>query len=75
MRLSAEELKEALAKDYNVVLDANEVKVCSDYFHQKFKTRQIKKMDFIKLLRTEWDRKHDKAEARESLFAIKNKLP
>ena len=31
-------------------------------------------MDFVNLLRTEWDRKHDKHEARESLYTVKVKL-
>lgn len=79
-RLSAEELRNALAKN-NLSLSPDDVNVLKEYFRNKYGAKagfnnsaEITKEDFIKMMGTKFDRKYDQAEARKSLFDVRNKL-
>ena len=82
-RLSAEELRNALAKN-NLSLSPDDVNVLKEYFrvvnnkygaNNRFNnSNEITKEDFIKMMGTKFDRKYDQAEARKSLFDVRNKL-
>jgi Ca2+-binding EF-hand superfamily protein len=49
-RLSAEELRDALQKDFSISLEQDEVKGITDFFVNKYKTKEISKTAFIDLL-------------------------
>lgn len=42
-RLSAEELRDALLKDYSIRLQEDELQVIKDYFINKYKSKEIAK--------------------------------
>ena len=52
----------------------DEVKVIKDYFFNKFKSNQISKNDFEKLLNHKFEKKSDAVDARKALYEIRNKL-
>ena len=55
-------------------MEADEVKIMRDYFMNKYKSKEISKTAFTELLKTKFENKHDKAEARKALYDVKHKL-
>ena len=74
MRLSPDELRDALFKECKIKMIDDEVKVIKDYFFNKFKSNQISKNDFEKLLNHKFEKKSDAVDARKALYEIRNKL-
>lgn len=74
MRLSPEEIAQALMTDYQIRLQDDEIRALRDYFMNKYKTREISQTAFFELLQTKFERKSDPAEARKALHDIKGKL-
>ena len=62
-RLSAEELAKALLLDQKIQLSDDEIQVIKEYFKNKHNTLEIKKMDFIDLINTKFERHFDSEEA------------
>jgi len=71
-RLSAEELRAALARNQITMTD-DDVMMIKEYFKNKTRSDQISKQDFITLFSTQFDRKFDQNAARKSLSDIKMK--
>jgi len=59
---------------HNIKMDADEVKIMRDYFMNKYKAKEISKTAFTELLKTKFETKHDKHEAKKSLKDVKHKL-
>ena len=59
---------------HKIKMDADEVKIMRDYFMNKYKTKEISKTAFTELLKTKFETKHDKHEAKKSLKDVKHKL-
>ena len=51
-KLSAQELAVALMKDMNIHLNDDEIMVIKEYFYNRYKTREITKMNFIEVMET-----------------------
>ena len=74
-RLSAEELRDALQKDFSISLEQDEVKGITDFFVNKYKTKEISKTAFIDLLlNSQFKNKADAQEARKSLYDLKQRF-
>lgn len=73
-RLSAEELSKALMKDMKIQLNDDEVLVIKEYFKNKHQSLEIRKLDFIELINTKFERHFDSEEAKQSLTTLKQKL-
>lgn len=74
-RLSAEELRDALQKDFSITLEQDEVKGITDFFVNKYKTKEITKTAFIDLLQnSQFKNKADAQEARKSLYDLKQRF-
>ena len=72
-RLSAEELRDALGKN-NLHLTDDDVLVLKDFFRMKYKSNEIKKEDFIRMMETKFERKFESKDAKQALFDVRNKL-
>ena len=73
-RLSAEELRNALKKN-NISLSNDDVLILKDYFYNKYQRHEITKDQFFNLMKkTRFERKFDAAEAKQSLFSVRNKF-
>ena len=73
-KLSAEELSKALQLDMNIKLTDDEVQSIKEYFINKHHSSEIRKMDFIDLINTKFERHFDTEEAKQSLITVKQKL-
>jgi len=73
-RLSAEELANAMLTDYGIKMQEDEIKGIRDYFMNKYKSKEIPNSAFTELLNTKFEKKTDAAEARKSLYDIRNRL-
>lgn len=73
-KLSAEELADALKKDQKLILMDDEIQIFKEYFKQHYKTTEIYKSDFIKMLETKFERKADADHAKKALALLREKL-
>lgn len=73
--ISAEEMATAIVDSSGgkIRLERVEVKLIDDYFQNRFNHRQLSRAEFIELMTTKFQNKHDEAEARKSLAIIKQK--
>ena len=72
-RLSAEELRDALAKN-KIVLSNEDVLALKEHFRIQYRTSEIKKEDFVALMEKKFERRVAEPEAKKALFDVKNKL-
>lgn len=73
-RMSAEELAKGMYQEYQIKMQDDEIKGISQYFINKYKSKEIPKSAFIELLQTKFEKKSDAAEARKALYDVRNKL-
>jgi len=74
-QISAQEMAEAISNSSGgkIKLELVEIKLIDDYFLNRFNHKQLTRAEFIELMSTKFNNKHDEGEARKSLATLKQK--
>mmetsp|Transcript_32113 Transcript_32113/g.31433 ORF Transcript_32113/g.31433 Transcript_32113/m.31433 type:complete len:84 (+) Transcript_32113:1740-1991(+) len=71
-KLSTEEIAAAILKDMKIKLEDDEVLVIKEFIKNKYRSNEIRRLEFVELFQTVFDRKDvDPDQAKSSLQTLK----